>query len=91
MATHLTIDESGRVAIPEALREKLHLKAGDTLEVESAGEEITLRRARDMAQVTKEQGVWVFRSGLPLSAAATDDMLERIRAERDLANFDQGE
>jgi AbrB family looped-hinge helix DNA binding protein len=39
----LTIDKAGRVVIPKPLREELHLEAGDALEMESAGEQITLR------------------------------------------------
>ncbi len=34
-----------------------------------------------------EHGVWVFLSGYPLSAAVTDELRERIRVERDLANL----
>ena len=42
---------------------------------------------RDAGPLTKEQGVWVFRCGLPLPASATDEVLQQIREERDLANF----
>jgi hypothetical protein len=35
----------------------------------------------------KEHGVWVFHSGKPLPASATDELLQRIREERDLANL----
>jgi hypothetical protein len=37
----------------------------------------------------KEHGVEVFHSGKPLTASATDDVLGRIREERDLANLGQ--
>jgi AbrB family looped-hinge helix DNA binding protein len=84
MTTRLTIDEAGRVVIPKPLREELHLEAGDSLEMETAGEQITLRPVRGTGSLTKEHGVWVFHSGQPLSAAATEDMLQRIREERDL-------
>jgi len=39
----------------------------------------------------KEHGVWVFRTGQSLPALATDDMLQRIREERDLTNLGMGE
>jgi len=39
----------------------------------------------------KEQGVWVFHSGEPLPASATDEMLQQIREERDLANLGESE
>src|ERR1700678_1099102 len=43
MATHLTMDKAGCVVIPESLREQLRLEPGDSLEMETAGEAITLR------------------------------------------------
>jgi hypothetical protein len=57
------------------------------LELEFAGEEITLRPVLGTAPLTKERGVWVFRTGQPLSAATTDDLLRRIRDERDVENL----
>jgi AbrB family looped-hinge helix DNA binding protein len=91
MNTRLTIDKAGRVVIPKPLREELHLEPGDSLEIESAGEQITLRPVRGTGPLTKEQGVWVFHSGQPLPAAATDDMLQQMREERDLANLGKSE
>jgi len=81
------MDKAGRVVIPKPLREELCLEPGDALELESAGEHITLRPARGTGPLMKECGVWVFRTGKPLPASATDDMLQRIREERDLANL----
>jgi AbrB family looped-hinge helix DNA binding protein len=60
MATHLTIDKAGRVVIPKSLREELRLEPGDSLEMETAGEAITLRPVRGSGQLRKEHGVWVF-------------------------------
>ena len=87
MHDHLIIDKAGRVVIPKPLREKLHLEPGDALEIENTGEQITLRPVRGTGPLTKEHGVWVFRTGQPLSASAADDLLEQIREERDLANL----
>ncbi len=72
--------------IPKRLREELHLEPGDALEMETAGEQITLRPVRGTGPLTKEHGVWIFHSDQPLPASATDDVLRRIREERDLAN-----
>ena len=91
MNTRLIIDKAGRVVIPKPLREELHLEAGDALEMETSGEQITLRPLRGTGPLTKEHGVWVFRSGQPLSASATDEMLQQIRDERDVANLGKGE
>ena len=87
MNTRLTLDKAGRVVIPKPLREKLHLEAGDTLEMESAGEQITLRPVRGTGPLTKEHGVWVFHTGQPLPASVTDEIVQQIREERDLANL----
>jgi len=91
MNVRLTIDKAGRVVIPKPVREELHLEPGDTLEMESAGEQITLRPVRGTGPLAKEHGVWVFHAGRPLPASSTDEMLEQIREERDLANLGQEE
>jgi AbrB family looped-hinge helix DNA binding protein len=87
MTIRVTIDKAGRVVVPKPLREELHLEPGDALEMESAGEQITLRPVRGTGPLTKEQGVWVFHTGQPLPASATDEMLQQIREERDLVNL----
>jgi AbrB family looped-hinge helix DNA binding protein len=91
MNIRLMIDKAGRVVIPKPLREELHLEAGDALEMESVGEQITLRPVRGTGPITNEQGVWVFHAGQPLSASVTDDVLQQIREERDLANLGKHE
>jgi AbrB family looped-hinge helix DNA binding protein len=89
--SHLILDKAGRIVIPKPLRDALNLAPGDALELERAGEEITLRPVRGSGPLTKEQGVWVFRTGQPLTAAATDEVLQRIREERHRANRGDGE
>jgi AbrB family looped-hinge helix DNA binding protein len=91
MNTRLVIDKAGRVVIPKPLREELHLEPGDSLEMETAGEQITLRPVRGTGPMTREHGVWVFHSGQPLPASATDEMLRQIRAERDMSNLGKNE
>jgi AbrB family looped-hinge helix DNA binding protein len=91
MNIRLVIDKAGRVVIPKALREALHLGPGDALEMESAGEQITLRPVRGTGPLTKEHGVWVFYTGQPLLASNTDETLQQIREERDLANLGKAE
>lgn len=90
MNTRLIIDKAGRVVIPKPLREELHLQPGDALEMESAGEQITLRPVRGTGPLSKDKGVWVFHSGQPLAASATDEMIQQIREERDLVNLGKG-
>jgi AbrB family looped-hinge helix DNA binding protein len=91
MNTRLVIDKAGRIVIPKPLRGRLHLEPGDSLELESIGEQITLRPVRGTGPLAKEHGVWVFRGDEPLPASATDDLLQQIREERDMANLGNGE
>lgn len=60
MTTKLTLDRAGRVLIPKRLRQELRLGAGDVLQLESEGEQITLRPDRAKALLKKEHGVWVY-------------------------------
>jgi AbrB family looped-hinge helix DNA binding protein len=87
MSTRVSLDKAGRIVIPKSLRAELNIEPGDTFELEVAGGEITLRPMRVTAPLTKERGVWVFRTGLPLSASVTDETLRRIRDERDSQNL----
>ena len=87
----LLIDNEGRVVLPQPLRKELRLEPGDSLEMESAGEQITLRPVREAGSLSQEKRVWVFNAGHPLPASATDAMLQQIRAERDLTNLEDRE
>jgi AbrB family looped-hinge helix DNA binding protein len=80
MTTKLTLDQAGRVLIPKDLRKELHLGPGDTLELESEGDEITLRPVRPKALLKKEHGIWVYQ-GQPSDASITD-LIDRNRESR---------
>ena len=60
------------------------------MEIESTGEQITLRPVSGTGPLMQEHGVRVFYTGNSLSAA-TDEMLQQIREERDLANLGKAE
>ena len=90
MNTRLVVDKAGRIVIPKPLRKELQLEPGDTLELESGGEQITLRPARGTGPTRNEHGIWVLHTGEPLPASATDDLLRQIREERDLSNLGDG-
>jgi AbrB family looped-hinge helix DNA binding protein len=83
MKPRLTLDKAGQIVIPKPLREELHLEPGALLELEVAGEQITLRPVRGTAPLTKERGIWVSRTGQPLPATSADETLRQIREERD--------
>ena len=87
MNAHLVLDKAGRIVIPKPVREELHLEPGDSLQMDTTGEHITLRPVRGTGPLAKEHGVWVLRTGKPLSASVTDDLLQQGRRERDEANL----
>jgi AbrB family looped-hinge helix DNA binding protein len=86
MSTTVTLDEAGRVVIPQALRDELRLSAGDALALEMEGERTILRPIHAVGSIHQEHGIRVFRSGQPLAASVAEEPLERVRQERDTAN-----
>jgi AbrB family looped-hinge helix DNA binding protein len=83
MTSRLTLDKAGRIVLPKPLRDELRLEAGDTLEVESTSDEITLRPTRGHAQLRKKHGIWVYRSGEPLSQVTVNKTIREVREERE--------
>jgi len=57
------LDRAGRVLLPQALRDDLHLSVGDTFELMVQGDEVILRPKRAVSPLEKERGVWVFHTG----------------------------
>jgi AbrB family looped-hinge helix DNA binding protein len=86
MDIQITIDSAGRVFIPKSVRDELALAPGDSLVLDRIGDTITLRPVRNSQPLSKEKGVWVFRTGGALPIFATDDVVHQIRGERDHHN-----
>jgi AbrB family looped-hinge helix DNA binding protein len=84
MGLTITLDKAGRVVLPKSVRDELHLAAGDQLELTVEGERLTLEPRRAIPPLQKERGVWVFRTGEPLSAAETRETIQSIRTRRRL-------
>ena len=88
MELTLVVDKAGRVVLPKRLRERMHLKAGDTLELtdDLAGDSLTLRPVRPQASLRKEMGVWVYQGEMPADLDIEEFMEhEREKRLRDLA------
>lgn len=85
MKACIPIDKAGRVVLPKGIRDRLHLLAGDLLDIEFAGEEISLRPRRVASARLVTEGkrvVW----DAPESTLSADDFqaaLQRARRERD--------
>lgn len=86
MRSHVTLDRAGRIVLPKTLRDDLHLSPGDTLDLTVKGDEVTLRPRRSATLLQKERGVWVFRTGEPLTADETEETLRNVRAQRHRRN-----
>lgn len=82
VTSKVTLDRAGRVVLPKAVRDEMHLSPGDTLDLSVKGDEVTLRPTRGATPLRKERGVWVFRTGEPLAADEADETLRAIRAQR---------
>ena len=81
MTATLTLDKAGRIVIPKTLRDELQLGTGDSLELESHGDQITLRPIHSSMPIQKEDGIWVYRSGQPCNLSIRD-LIEQGREER---------
>ncbi len=77
-----TIDRAGRVVIPKVLRDALRLEPGDELDLEPSAGAITIRPVHAPAPLVKEQGIWVYRAGRPLSDLSILDAISEAREER---------
>jgi AbrB family looped-hinge helix DNA binding protein len=83
MTSTLTIDKAGRIVLPKPLRDELQLAAGDSLEVNTKGEEITLRPIRGNSPLRKKHGVWVFQAGQVLAEDVVNKTVREIRRDRE--------
>ena len=81
MVTKLSLDKAGRIVIPKSLRRQLRLEPGDSLELESHDEWITLKPVRPAVGLKKEHGMWVYRSGQPQRLSA-QELIDRDREKR---------
>ena len=81
MSTTISIDKAGRLVLPKSIREALRIAPGDLLEVESEDDRIILSPVRIHPGLQKEQGVWVYRSGTPVSASIPD-LIDQQRDQR---------
>jgi len=82
MNTKLTLDKAGRIVLPKPVRDEMELVPGDTLELESSEDEITLRPLRGNAPLRKKNGVWVFRVGESLTNSVVQKTVNQVRRER---------
>ena len=83
MNTTVTIDKAGRLVLPKPIRDALHLKPGDSLEIEQNGDIISLRQPQPKAMVKRKNGFWVFDTGGRITPEMVNQTLDEIREEQD--------
>ena len=83
MVARIRIDKAGRIVLPKPIRVELQIAPGDALEVETSGEQITLRPVRGSGPLRKKHGIWVYGAGEPLSAAVVEKTVREVRRERE--------
>ena len=85
MNATLTLDKAGRIVIPKTVRDELNLSPGDTLEMESEGNQVTLRPAKAPSRLIQDRGIWVYRSSKnkKMSLESANQVLRDIYTERE--------
>lgn len=84
MTATLTMDSAGRLVLPKAIRDRLHLRAGSKLRLELVGDKLELSQEANAVKIVRQ------RDGLPVivgwegydAAAAVremrDEQVERL-------------
>jgi AbrB family looped-hinge helix DNA binding protein len=79
MIETVTMDKFGRVLIPKTVRERLHLKPDQPLELLSRDGELTLRPTSP-GEIVEENGVFVWTGEVPQDS--WEDITDSLREER---------
>jgi AbrB family looped-hinge helix DNA binding protein len=83
MNATIAIDKAGRLIVPKQMRDALHLKAGELLDIEQEDGQLVLRPHRPEAELVKKDGMWVIIGGTgELSAVDLVDLIDQDREER---------
>ena len=74
------IDQTGRVVLPKLVRDRFHLRGGDTLAIAVRRDTIELRPMSATGQLKRINGVLVFTGPIPF--AIGEDFVAQTRDER---------
>ena len=91
MKTTVTIDHAGRIVVPKAVRNALHLTAGTVLRLEQEGDHLSLTPAAREASLSIENGTpLIMPADGPEAGAVTTEMVNetigKARLERHTAS-----
>jgi AbrB family looped-hinge helix DNA binding protein len=80
----VTIDKAGRLVLPKAMRDALHLKPGSSLEVERHNDELILRTPQPDAEIIYKNGIPVLRTrGGTITQEMVNDAIREGYEERE--------
>jgi len=71
MIATVEIDKLGRLVVPKKVRDAVGMRPGVPLEMEVQGSEVVLRPQTAPRGLYKEEGLWVYDGGTPM----TNDMV----------------
>jgi AbrB family looped-hinge helix DNA binding protein len=80
MIATVELDKLGRLVVPKKVRDAVGLRTGFPLRMEVRGNEVILRPQTNPRGLYKEDGLWVYDSGTPMT---TDDVNQWIADDRD--------
>jgi AbrB family looped-hinge helix DNA binding protein len=84
MIATVELDKLGRFVVPKKVRDALHLRTGDKLDVDIEGERLILARKPAGKGLYKKNGWLVYDSGgPPLTLDAVNRWIEQDREDRD--------
>ncbi len=78
MSEMVTIDETGRILIPQNMRDEMKLLPKQQLELQFRDGELTLR-PKSQGKIVEKNGMYVWTGEIPND---TQDLIEQIREER---------
>ncbi len=83
MNATVEIDKAGRVVVPKKIRDLMHLRPGDKLDVQIDGEKITMAHHRVGKGLYEKDGWLVYDSGVPMSIEESLRLVDEAREDRD--------
>ncbi len=79
---NVTIDKVGRFVLPKEVREQLGVSAGDELELSVDDDTVTLRPKSKTSPLKRENGRWVWSTGVPMEPDFLLKQIEKSRTDR---------
>lgn len=79
----LTVDDAGRILLPRALRERLHLALGSELDAVVEGDRLIAMPVEPVVQLFEERGRLVATTSRPVPRMTQEELLSLIDADRD--------